>query len=488
MRPLALLILAGTLLRAAPAEEPLLLPRPLRVEMREGSVAAARLAEPGFIQGRLDAALGAEAYRLEVASDGVRIAHGDPRGLRLAMETLRQLGRGADGAGLAALPLCRIEDKPRFAWRGFMLDESRHFTGKEGVKRLLEAMARLKLNVLHWHLTDEPGWRIEIRKYPRLTEVGGVGNHTDPDAPRAFYTQEEIREIVAFAAARGITVVPEIDMPGHARAAVRAYPEHGGGGSKRYPDFTFNPAKPETEQFLADILAEVRALFPKAPFVHLGGDEVHFGWEQWPKLPEVKELMAREGLKELKEVEGRFVRRMARRATEEVGWPAVGFWDEAARFDLPRDKTVLFWWRHDKPDALAASAAKGYPLVLCPRIPCYLDFVQDAAHASGRRWGKGPGSFNTLEQTHAFPDSLGAALPGDARILGIQACLWTETAVTQERRDFLTFPRLLALAEAAWTAPERKDVTRFRRAVEAELPGIEALGIKPWRGGPEVAR
>ena len=488
MRIPACLLACCALLGAVPSPEPLLLPRPLKVEMREGTLAAARLAEPGFIQGRLDAALGAEAYRLEVAADGVRIAHGDPRGLRLALETLRQLGRGPDGSGLAALPLCRIEDKPRFAWRGFMLDESRHFTGKEGVKRLLEAMARLKLNVLHWHLTDEPGWRIEIRKYPRLTEVGGVGNHTDPNAPRAFYTQEDIREIVAFAAARGITVVPEIDMPGHARAAVRAYPEHGGGGSKRYPDFTFNPAKPETEQFLADILAEVRALFPKAPFVHLGGDEVHFGWEQWPKLPEVRELMAKEGLTELRDVEGRFVRRMTRRAVDEAGWPAVGFWDEAARFDLPRERTVLFWWRHDKPDALAASADKGYSLVLCPRIPCYLDFVQDAAHTSGRRWGKGPGSFNTLEQTHAFPDSLGAALPRDARILGIQACLWTETAVTQERRDFLTFPRLLALAEAAWTDPARKDFPRFRQAVDAELPGLEALGIRPWKGGPEVAR
>lgn len=489
MRPSTLLpLLACALALAAPTPEPLLLPRPLKVEMREGSLAASRLAEPGFIRAREEDVLGPEAYSLEVRLEQVEIAHGDARGLRLAMETLRQLGRGEDGKGLERVPLCRIEDKPRFAWRGLMLDESRHFTGKEGVQRLLEAMARLKLNVLHWHLTDEPGWRIEIKKYPRLTEIGGVGNYTDPNAPRTFYTQEEIREIVAFAAARGITVVPEIDMPGHARAAVRAYPEHGGGGSKRYPDFTFNPAKPETEQFLTDILAEVRALFPKAPFVHLGGDEVHFGWEQWPKLPEVQALMAKEGLTELKEVEGRFVRRMTQRAINEAGWPAVAFWDEASRFDLPRDKTVLFWWRHDKPDALADSAAKGYPIVLCPRIPCYFDFVQDASHQSGRRWGKGPNSFNTLEQTYAFPDSLGAALPRDARILGIQACLWTEAAVTQERRDFLTFPRLHALAEAAWTAPERKDPVRFRRAVAAELPALESLGIRPWKGGPEVTR
>lgn len=488
MRTIACLLAATALLRAAPAEEPLLLPRPLKVEMAEGSVPAARLGEPGFIRAKEESSLGPEAYTLEVGERGVSIAHGDARGLRLAMETLRQLGRGPDGRGLPEIPRCRITDRPRYAWRGFMLDESRHFTGKDGVKRLLEAMARLKLNVLHWHLTDDPGWRIEIRRHPRLTEVGGVGNHTDPDAPRAFYTQEDIREIVAFAAARGIAVVPEIDMPGHARAAVRAYPEHGGGGSKRHPDFTFNPAKPETERFLTEILAEARGLFPKAPFVHLGGDEVHFGWEQWPRLPEVRALMEREKLTELREVEGRFVRRMAARATEEAGWPAVAFWDEAARFDLPRERTVLFWWRHDKPEALAASAAKGYQLVLCPRIPCYLDFVQDDSHLSGRRWGKGPGSFNTLAQTHAFPESLGAALPRDARILGIQACLWTETAVTQERRDFLTFPRLLALAEAAWTTPDRKDFPRFRRAVQAELPGLQSLGIRPWTGGPEVAR
>lgn len=491
MRPLAHLALAlacAASLGAAPADEPLLLPRPLKVEMRDGKVPSARLAEPGFIKAREQADLGPEAYALSVGPGGVEIAHGDPRALRLAMETLRQLGRGPDGAGLAVIPSCRIEDKPRFAWRGFMLDESRHFTGKADLMRLLEAMARLKLNVLHWHLTDDPGWRIEIRRHPRLTEVGAVGNHTDPTAPRAYYTQEDVREIVAFAAARGIVVVPEIDMPGHARAAVRAYPEHGGGGSKRHPDFTFNPAKPETERFLVDILAEVRGLFPKAPFVHLGGDEVHYGWEQWPKLPEVRALMAKEGLRELSEVEGRFVRRMAARAVEEAGWPAIGLWDEAARFDLPRDRAVLFWWRHDRPDALAASAAKGYSLVLCPRIPCYLDFVQDESHQSGRRWGKGPGSFNTLAQTHAFPDSLGDALPRDARVLGIQACLWTETAVTQERRDFLAFPRLLALAEAAWTAPERKDYPRFRRAVDAEIPGLRALGIRPWTGGPEVAR
>lgn len=478
-----LILLAATGI-AGPAPEPLLLPRPLSVEMTDGTVPAAKLGDARFFSATADASLGPEAYTLDISPAGVAIRHGDARALRLAFETLRQLGRGPDGAGLAEIPCCRIQDRPRFAWRGFMLDDSRHFTGKDGVKRLLEAMARLKLNVLHWHLTDEPAWRMEITRYPRLTDVGGTGSYTDPNAPRAYYSQEDIREIVAFAARRGIEVVPEVDMPGHATAANRAYPEHSGGGSKRNPEFTFNPAKPETEAFLADILAETRQLFPKAPFVHLGGDEVHYGWEQWPRLPEVRALMAREGLKDLAAVEGRFVRRMADRALNQAGWPTVGFWDEAARFDLPRDRTVLFWWRHEKPEALREAAAKGYRIVLCPRLPCYFDFVQDDAHKAGRRWN----GFNTLDRVYAFPESLGAAYPRDARILGLQACLWTETAVTQERRDFLTFPRLLALAEAAWTAPERKDFARFRQAAQAELPGIQSLGIKPWTGGPEVSR
>lgn len=483
MRHLGLLLLVAAS-HAAGTPEPLLLPRPASVEMSEGGIPAARLAEANFVRGRLEPSLGAEAYTLSVTPGGVEITHGDARALRLAFETLRQLGRGPDGAGLAEIPCCRIQDKPRFVWRGFMLDESRHFTGKEGVKRLLDAMARLKLNVLHWHLTDSPAWRIEITRHPRLTEVGAVGSHTDPHAPRAYYTQEDIREIVAFAASRGINVVPEIDMPGHATAANRAYPEHTGGGSKRDPDYTFNPAKPETESFLTDILHETRGLFPKAPLVHLGGDEVHFGWDQWPKMPEVQALMAREGLGDLAAVEGRFVRRMADNAVAKAGWAAVGLWDEASRFDLPQDKTVLFWWRHEKPEALRAAADKGFRIVLCPRLPCYFDFVQDDAHKAGRRWN----GFNSIDRVYAFPDSLGSTLPNNARVVGIQACLWTETAATQERRDFLTFPRLLALAEAAWTAPERKDFARFQKASQAELPSILSLGIRPWTGGPEVAK
>ena len=481
MKPLSIFIFVVAA-SAAPAPEPLLLPRPLTITMDEGHLRANKMVAPN-IKSTLDPKLGSESYTLKVTQTAVEISYGDSRGLRWAFMTLRELARGADGLPLAEIPCCTIVDRPRFAWRGFMLDESRHFTGKAGVKRLLDAMASVKMNVLHWHLTDEPAWRLEIKQYPKLTDIGSTGSYSDPQAPKAFYTQEDVAEIVAYAAERGIDIIPEIDMPGHATAANRAYPQHSGGGSKKNPEFTFNPAKVETEKFLTDILREVRKIFPKAPLIHLGGDEVHYGWEKWPNLPEVKALMATEGLKELKDVEGRFIRRMANHATD-VGWPKVGLWDEASRFDLASDRTVLFWWRHEKPESLKEAITKGYPVVLCPRLPCYFDFVQDDSHKSGRRWN----GFNRLENVYDFPESLGVNYPKTGNILGIQACLWTETAVTQDRRDFLTFPRLFALAEAAWTAPERKDFQRFKKAVAAETVNIEALGLKPWTGGPEVKK
>ncbi|MFP4367730.1 MAG: family 20 glycosylhydrolase, partial [Bacteroidales bacterium] len=175
------------------------------------------------------------------------------------------------------LPFLReIREDPEYGWRGIMLDESRHFFGKDKVKSILDWMVYYKLNRFHWHLTDSPGWRIEIKKYPKLGHVGGIGNHTDPFTPAEFYTQEDIKEIIAYAKERKIVVIPEIDMPGHATAANHAYPEYSGGGSERYPDWTFHPGREGTYQYLTDILREVDALFP-SQMVHLGGDEVSCG-------------------------------------------------------------------------------------------------------------------------------------------------------------------------------------------------------------------
>lgn len=288
-------------------------------------------------------------------------------------------------------------------------------------------------------------------------------------------------------------IIPEIDMPGHADAAVRAYPEHDGGGYGRngkpfkWPRFTFNPAREETLRFLDDILAEVAALFPDAGVIHFGGDEVHFGWQKWTELPEVRDLMQREGFTELAEVEAWFNRRMAG-TINRLGF-TTGGWDEIAARDLPRDRTLIFWWRHDKPEVLRSALDRGFPVVLCPRIPTYLDFVQHGTHQSGRRW---KGDYNTLDRTYRFPDSLETITSGDLpQIRGIQACLWTETAVTQERRDFLTFPRLIALAEATWTPSERKDFASFETRLKPHLPRLKSRGLNyydPFTNSPEIRK
>ena len=424
-----------------------------------------------------------EGYVLRVLPSTVLLCAATPAGHFHALQTLAQLLRDAPRTGdRRTLPCLEIRDAPRFAWRGYMLDESRNFSGTAAVRRLLDAMAAYKLNRLHWHLTDSPGWRLEIKAFPQLTAVGGRGTEQDrrPDAPAQFYTQEEVRELVAYARARGIAIVPEIDMPGHADAAVAAYPEHDGGGflqqgrTDKWPRFTFNPARPGTLAFLDAVLKEVAALFPDAGMIHFGGDEVHFGWQKWTQLPEVKDLMAREHLQDLAGVEAWFNRRMAG-SIAALGLKTAG-WDEIAARGLPVDRTVIFWWRHDKPQVLRAALDQGYPVVLCPRRPCYFDFVQDDAHKVGRRWG----GFNPLADVYAFPDGLRLSAADEAKVLGLQACLWTETTVSQARRDFLTWPRLIALAEAAWTPADRKDINSFTARLPPHLDFLRSAGLTPY--------
>jgi hexosaminidase len=415
--------------------------------------------------------LGPEGYRLDIAPTGLLLRAAAPAGLFYGVQTIRQMRPAAGGGSPAALPCVSIEDRPRFSWRGAMLDESRHFFGKEEVRRLLDVMALYKLNRFHWHLTDEPAWRIEIRKYPKLTAAGARGSFSDTNAPAQFYTQDEIREIVAYAAERHIEVIPEIDMPGHATAANRAYPEFSGGGSAKHPDFTFHPGREATYRYLEDILREVAPLFP-APWLHFGGDEVSFGWERWKDDPEVKALMEREGLASLNDAEHYFNRRMAR-VIGGLGKTVVG-WDEIVNAGLDPKRSVVMWWRHDKKGQLDKALEAGFPVVLCPRRPLYFDFVQHDSHKVGRRWG----GFNPWEDVYAFPDRP-AVLSADraALVLGLQANLWTETVRTPRRMHFMFYPRLVAMAEAAWTSADRKDAADFGAALGEELKRLDALGV-----------
>lgn len=414
-----------------------------------------------------------ERYQLNIRPKQIEIVASSRQGIFYGIISLLQLVQaGKTTNGTSVIPCLTINDQPSYSWRGFMLDESRAFFGKEKVKQILNWMAYYKLNRFHWHLTDEPGWRLEIKKYPKLTQIGGIGNYLNPNASAAFYTQDDIEEIVAFAAERFITIIPEIDMPGHATAANRAYPEFSGGGSKAHPDFTFNPGKAETYSFLSNILRETNSLFPSR-MIHLGGDEVSYGNEKWKKDTSITELKRRENLNDDKAVELYFMKRMAD-SVYKMG-SKVLVWDEMAEAKLPNSETIIFWWRHDKPELIQKALANGYPTVLCPRLPLYFDFVQDSMHRVGRKWVK---LYNPIDSVYQFDArSYAKSAPQEQLILGIQANLWTETAPNQQRLDYLMFPRIAALAEAAWTNSTQKDLIDFKERLKMHLPIYETQGI-----------
>lgn len=419
-----------------------------------------------FIDLKLGASTGVYgSYELITYEKHVAIRASDSGGLFNGLTTLLQLYKSAKVVnGKMILPRLVIHDQPRFAWRGFMLDESRHFFGKKTVKELLNWMAFYKLNRFHWHLTDSHGWRLEIKKFPLLTAVGGRGNFTDSLADASFYTQDDIREIVRYAKERFITIIPEIDMPGHATAANHAYPEFSGGNAPGYNDFTFNPANNQTYSYLTNILKEVRTLFPSG-IIHLGGDEVSLGIAAWGKNPEVIKLMSAQQMTDLNQVEHYFLKR--------VGDSVLKFsnnlmcWDEAVSAGLPVSSTYVNWWRQDKPESLNEAISKGYKVILCPRLPLYFDFVQDSTHRSGRKWS---GRYNSYLDIYHFPEnSIPANTLGQSNILGLQGNLWTETVISEKRLQYLIFPRMASLAEAGWTVDSAKNDNNFNARLKAHL-------------------
>ncbi len=408
-----------------------------------------------------------EAYLLKCSKNRVEIIGGED-GVFWGIQTLlQQLDHGGVKIG-------EIEDAPRYAWRGFMLDEARHFFGEQTVKNLLDEMSYYNMNKFHWHLTDAQGWRIEIKSYPRLATVGGIGTHSDPDTPAQYYTQEQIRRIVAYAAERHIEVIPEVDMPGHASAANRAYPQFNGGGTPQFADFTFNVGKEATYAFLTSVLREVGELFP-SDYIHIGGDEVFYGSDAWNRDPYVQKMMRREGLASVQDAEGYFIRRMTD-SLKVLGKKAIA-WDDVLDFELDKENNVICWWRHDRPQSLRKSLAKGYTTIMCPRKPMYYDFVQDSTHTWGRIWD----GFCPLEDVYAFPDAWyeGWGLTeGDMlKVIGIQSNLWTELVHNKDRFDFMIFPRICALAESGWTLAQNKDYADFTVRMESAYKTFDAKGI-----------
>lgn len=410
----------------------------------------------------------AGAYYIKMSGKTVVVSAAEEEGVFNGIVSMLQLvSSGTKHA--VVIKSWEIKDEPLYPWRGLMLDESRHFFGKEKVKSILDWMAFYKLNKFHWHLTDTPGWRIEIKKYPLLSVLGGIGSHSNQNSPAAFYTQEDVKEIVAYAAERKIEVIPEIDMPGHARAANRAYPQYSGGGSAKYPDFTFDPGNEGTYAYLSDIIREVDVLFPSKK-IHLGGDEVSFGNQQWGKNPAIQRLMNTEKLESLKDVEDYFMLRMADTLFKLNSTFLA--WDEMANLSLPADKTIILWWRHDQPKQLEMALNKNYKVVLCPRIPLYFDFVQDSTHNVGRKWRD---TYAGLKSVYSFSDDNIVAKNKQKNVLGIQANVWTEVIATPERLEYMLFPRIGALSEAAWS--EKRDYDNFLQRLKNHLGLYDAEDI-----------
>lgn len=414
-----------------------------------------------------DANIGSEAYQIKVSADQIQLEASEEAGLYHAYEAIMQMVKFGDGK----IRSCQINSAPHYGWRGYMLDESRHFFGKEKVKQYLDLMAMLHLNVFHWHLTDEPGWRIEIKRYPKLTTEGSIGNWHDPKAPSTFYTQKDIKEIVAYAAERHIMVVPEFDMPGHATAVCRSYPEISGGGEGRWAHFTFHPCKEETFEFISNIFDELFELFP-SPYIHIGGDEVHFGNQSWYTDPLIQQFIKDKGLKNEVGLEHYFIRRIADIVAEKG--KTIIAWDEAIEANVAPEKLIVMWWRHDRTKQLAKALDKGYRIILTPRRPMYADFVQHDSHKVGRRWG----GFNPVEDVYNFPVDLNDVIKGhEKQILGMQMNLWTERVADIKRVDFMTFPRLAAAAEAGWNKQENKNCDKFMKNLPVFLKYLDKLNI-----------
>ncbi|MGC4234705.1 MAG: beta-N-acetylhexosaminidase [Niabella sp.] len=419
-----------------------------------------------------------EAYALNMSPREIRIEAATQQGIFNGVVSLLQLVKNNANKGVVALDCWKIEDRPKFAWRGLLIDEARHFFGKKKIKQVLDWMAFYKLNRLHWHLTDNQGWRIDIGKYPLLSKVGGIGNNTDPYAPAKYYTQEDIKEIVDYAAERCIEVVPEIDMPGHARAANKAYPAFSGGGSAKVPDFTFNPGKEETYGYLTDILREVNVLFP-SDLMFLGADEVALANDDWNKNKLIQDLIRQKNLGDIHGAEKYFLRRMA--DSVYAMNKKVLVWDDATNNGLPADKTIVFWWRHERPEVLQQAFDKGYSIVLCPRLPYYLDFVQQDSDRLGRKWAGN--KFNMLEDVYGFSLQAIPVSINKKQLLGIQGNLWGETIKNEQRLDYMLFPRITALAESAWTEDSHLDFDLFKGRLNKHLTYFNASGLYYFREG-----
>ena len=430
-----------------------------------------------------------ESYQLSVTGKGISVVAPSAAGLFYGFQSLLQLAE-QEADGTFSFPLIEIKDSPRFSYRGLHLDVSRHFRTKEFLKKQLDAMARYKLNRFHWHLTDCAGWRLEIKRYPELTEQAayrpypnwkawwkGGRKYCTKDAPGAdggYYTQEDAREIVEYARQRHITVIPEIEMPGHSEEVLAVFP-HLSCSGKPYVNSEVCIGNEDTFTFLQNVLLEVMEIFP-SEYIHIGGDEANM--DSWKKCPLCQKRMKQEGLADVKELQSYLIHRMEKFLNEHDR-QLLG-WDEILEGGLAPRATVMSW-RGEEGGIKAAKA--GHDVIMTPGGFCYLDSYQDAPTTQPEAIG----GYLTLEKVYSY-DPIPEVLTkeGADYIQGVQANVWAEYITTAEHMEYMIYPRLLALAEVAWTQPDKKNWEHFRRCALKEVKWLQDNGYHPFDLSKEV--
>ncbi len=427
---------------------------------------------------------GDDDYTAEVEKNSIHLYGPNSTGLFYAIQTFRQL-LPVIATGQISIPVVKIEDRNRFNYRGMHLDVSRHFFPVEFVKKYIDLMSQYKFNKFHWHLTDDQGWRIEIKKYPKLTEIGSKRPESvkgrvlqpyvgDGVPVEGFYTQEQIKDVIAYAKARYITVIPEIELPGHASAALAAYPQLGCKADYTYKVQTtwgifkevFCPTD-ETFKFLEDVLDETIALFPDSPYIHIGGDEVLK--DHWKESPFVQELKKRENLKDEHEVQSYFVQRIEKHVNAK-GKKIIG-WDEILEGGLAPNATVMSW--RGMKGGIEAAKAK-HDVIMTPTDYAYLDYGQGDPATEPINIG----GYLPLEKVYSFDPVPNDLTADEAKyIIGGQGNIWTEYLKKGENVEYMAFPRMLAIAESVWTTRENKNYGDFRQRLNAQLARLDAQNV-----------
>jgi hexosaminidase len=444
------------------------------VEVKQAADATAGAARKSVVFAK-EAGMALEEYTLNITPERILLCASHPNGLYYAVQSLYQLlpaqvyGDKRVGGVRWAAPCCDIQDAPKFGYRGMMLDVGRYFMPKEFIKKFIDLLAMNKQNIFHWHLTEDQGWRIEIKKYPRLTEVGawrpetcGYGDKNCDGTPHGgFYTQDDIREIVEYARQRYVTVMPEVELPGHAVAALAAYPEFSCFPDRKYEVDTHWGVKPDvfcpsakTFTFLEDVFSELFALFP-SPYYCIGGDECPK--ERWKESPYCQDLMKVLGLQTEEQLQAFFMTRIATFLKEKGGKTSFGWDDILDAGALP--SVVALSYRGHNPARKALR--HNTPTVLCPNRWCYIDYYQEDPEAEV----KSQGMFLPLSRVYNYypeVDSIPQAVQ-DKYMLGVEGCLWTEFIQTPERAEYMGFPRIVALAEVGWCDKAHKDWASFKQ-------------------------